>query len=103
GGRCGCAYCVAAGTKMCECTSIVVDCGRASRPGLPCLRAAVLAYLFQLLAIGECPSCRAAGAGVHHGPPPCRGTHVLPSPEVARKTWLAGRIRPRLAAPCVEY
>src|SRR5665647_2681760 len=28
--------------------SMVVDCGRCSRPGLPCLRAAVFAYLFQI-------------------------------------------------------
>src|SRR3954469_10732287 len=42
--RCGCAIAAAAGTPTCEWISMVVDFGRPSRPGLPCLRAAVGAY-----------------------------------------------------------
>ena len=38
----------ARGTAMWVWASMVVDCGRCSRPGLPCLRAAVFAYLFQI-------------------------------------------------------
>src|SRR6478672_891101 len=44
--RCGCAICAAAGTPTCEWMSMVVDFGRTSRPGLPCLRAAVGPYRF---------------------------------------------------------
>ena len=38
---CGFAIAPAAGTATCEWMSMVADFGRASRPGFPCLRAAV--------------------------------------------------------------
>ena len=43
----------ARGTAMWVWASMVVDFGRCSRPGLPCLRAAVFAYLFQTFAISR--------------------------------------------------
>src|SRR5579875_1732481 len=48
GSRCGLTYSAARGTATWVWMSMVVDAGRVSRPGLPCLRAAVLAYLFQI-------------------------------------------------------
>src|SRR6185312_5717583 len=47
GSRCGFMNSVARGTAIWACMSMVVDFGRISRPGRPCLRAAVSAYLFQ--------------------------------------------------------
>src|SRR5229473_3387919 len=44
--RCGLTKAVACGMATCEWMSMVVLFGRTSRPGLPCLRAAVAAYLF---------------------------------------------------------
>src|SRR3569833_1370632 len=49
--RCGLMYSAARGTETCACASIVVLFGRAERPGLPCLRAAVSAYLFHISVI----------------------------------------------------
>src|SRR5438093_3873828 len=47
GSRCGLTKAAACGIATCEWMSIVVLFGLTSRPGLPCLRAAVAAYLFQ--------------------------------------------------------
>src|SRR5262249_40573118 len=44
--RCGLTKAVACGMATCEWISMVVLLGLISRPGLPCLRAAVAAYLF---------------------------------------------------------
>src|SRR5438445_7330317 len=44
--RCGLTNAAACGMATCEWMSTVVLFGRTSRPGLPCLRAAVAAYLF---------------------------------------------------------
>src|SRR5450759_1452027 len=46
--RCGVTISATRGTATCACISTVRLFGRASRPGLPCLRAAVFAYLFQI-------------------------------------------------------
>src|SRR3974377_1885740 len=46
--RWGLMYSAARGTAIWVCASMVMLFGRASRPGLPCLRAAVSAYLFQV-------------------------------------------------------
>src|SRR5437016_4241221 len=45
--RCGLTNAAACGIATCACISIVVALGLTSRPGRPCLRAAVGAYLFQ--------------------------------------------------------
>src|SRR5262245_63312864 len=44
--RCGLTNAAACGIATCEWMSMVVLFGLTSRPGLPCLRAAVAAYLF---------------------------------------------------------
>src|SRR5258708_19102872 len=49
--RCGLTKAVACGIATCEWISMVVLFGLTSRPGLPCLRAAVAAYLFHWLII----------------------------------------------------
>src|SRR4029078_6377120 len=49
--RCGVTISATRGTATWECISSVRLFGLNSRPGLPCLRAAVLAYLFQTSAI----------------------------------------------------
>ena len=46
GSKCGFTNAAAAGTATCEWMSMVMLGGRASRPGLPCRRAAVRSYLF---------------------------------------------------------
>src|SRR5215472_15702109 len=52
--RCGLMNSAARGTAIWVRASIVVLFGRTSRPGLPCFRAAVSAYLFQMSAIFDC-------------------------------------------------
>src|SRR6185312_7948839 len=47
--RCGLMNSAARGTETWVCASMVTFFGRCSRPGRPCLRAAVSAYLFQIV------------------------------------------------------
>src|SRR5262245_32721272 len=54
--RCGVTISATRGTATWACISRVRLFGLTSRPGLPCLRAAVLAYLFQTFAMAEFPS-----------------------------------------------
>src|SRR5713226_6427356 len=54
--RCGLAKAPACGIATCEWMSMVVLFGLISRPGLPCLRAAVRSYLFHCVVISDdCP------------------------------------------------
>src|SRR4029077_7036209 len=66
--RCGCAIFAAAGTPTCEWMSMVVDFGRTSRPGLPCLRAAVGPYRLvsvTFLLLGHSGAPRSGEPGIH--------------------------------------
>ncbi len=49
--RCGATISATRGTATWQCISTVRLFGLTSRPGLPCLRAAVFAYLFQTFAM----------------------------------------------------
>src|SRR5438874_8009229 len=63
GSKCGLTKAAARAIATCEWMSIVVLFGLTSRPGLPCLRAAVAAYLFHgVVMLAVAPLCSIAVA-----------------------------------------